>query len=137
MKKHLLKTILIVASLFVLVSCVSSPIMFTLDEFEVQDTTSILTGYVEYGLGFYMPSNSSVLDIYLENNLGEEISHSTIRNIQKFPLAFSIRYDKNDVSDSSYYRLTSTFTTDGTSYISDTVVLNSLSNTSSIILSLD
>ena len=66
--------------------------------------TGILVGSVSYGMGFFFPSSSDILDISLlktdsTTGLVSEISHQRIRNILNFPVQFTVRYDTSDLSE--------------------------------------
>lgn len=83
-----------------------------------EESTKILTGTINYGAGFYFPSSNDILDISLlktNSTTGtiQEISHQRIRNIQRFPLQFSVRYDKNDINDGDSCSLLVSFSVDG------------------------
>ena len=70
---------------------------------EVQ--TGLLMGTVNYGVGFYFPTTTDILDISLlktdsTTGLVTEVSHQRIRNIQNFPVQFSVRYDSSSISES-------------------------------------
>ena len=93
---------------------------FSLDVPQQQTvTTKILTGSVSYGAGIYFPSSNDLLDISLlktDATTGtiQEISHQRIRNIQKFPLQFSLRYEQSDINTGDPCSLLVTLTVDGT-----------------------
>lgn len=75
-------------------------------------------GTVNYGAGFFFPSTSDILDISLMKTdaitgLMTEISHLRYRNIQKFPLPFSLIYDMADVSEGDSCSLIITLSVDG------------------------
>jgi len=104
--------LVLIVSLVVLctfVSCVSSSVLslsqFSLDTtMQKEHSSEILTGSVSYGAGFYFPNSSDILDISLlkkDSTTGvlSEISHQRIRNIQRFPLQFTVRYDGGEISD--------------------------------------
>lgn len=116
----------VLALLFLCVLCVTSCVTpvtliekFSLEAPEVQeDSTKILTGSVSYGAGFYFPSSSDILDISLlktDATTGtiQEISHQRIRNIQKFPLQFTLRYDQTDISSGDSCSLLITLSVNG------------------------
>lgn len=102
-------------SLLLVSSCAtvqeSSPKRFSLGQVkEVAHENGHLMGTVNYGAGFFFPSSSDILDISLlrtdpNTGLMTEISHLRYRNIQKFPLPFSVVYDKADVSEGDYCTL--------------------------------
>ena len=68
-------------------------------------STGLLMGSVSYGAsGFYFPTSSDILDISLlktdaTTGLVTEISHQRLRNFQKFPIQFTVRYDNADLSE--------------------------------------
>ena len=68
-------------------------------------STGLLKGSVNYGAsGFYFPTTSDILDISLlktdaTTGLVTEISHQRLRNFQKFPLQFTVRYDNADLNE--------------------------------------
>ena len=70
-----------------------------------ESSTGLLKGNVNYGVsGFYFPSTNDILDISLlktdpTTGLVTEISHQRLRNYQKFPIQFTVRYDKADLQD--------------------------------------
>ncbi len=123
MKKvgHLALILIVLVNL--LSSCASGGALierFSLEQpTQTESTTKILTGSVSYGAGLYFPSANDILDIALLKTDGttgtiQEISHQRIRNIQKFPLQFSLRYEKSDISDGDSCSLLVTLTVDGT-----------------------
>lgn len=78
----------------------------------------ILTGSVSYGAGFYFPSSSDILDVSLlktNSTTGtvSEISHQRIRNIQRFPVQFTVRYDGDDVQEGDSCMVFVTLSTNG------------------------
>lgn len=109
MKRSFLFTLAILfLSVLCFTSCTSTVTLiekFSLEVPEVQeDTTKIITGSIRYGAGFYFPSTNDILDISLLKTDGttgtiQEISHQRIRNLQRFPLQFSLRYDKSDINE--------------------------------------
>lgn len=89
------------------------------DTTEQVGTTKILTGSVSYGAGIYFPNANDLLDISLLKTDAitgtiQEISHQRIRNIQRFPLQFTLRYDQTDVSEGDTCSLFVTLSVDGT-----------------------
>ena len=65
----------------------------------------LLVGTVNYGMGFFFPSSTDILDIALlktdsVTGLISEVSHQRIRNLLNFPIQFTVRYDKADLEDS-------------------------------------
>lgn len=118
----LLALVLFFLCVILIPSCTSTTSLiekFSLQTPVVQeDTTKILTGSVSYAAGFYFPSSSDILDIALlktDSTTGtiQEISHQRIRNIQKFPLQFSLRYEKSDINEGDTCSLLVTLTVDG------------------------
>lgn len=106
-----------------LTSCMSTVTLidrFSLETPVVQEnTTKILTGSINYGAGFYFPSSNDILDISLLKTDGttgtiQEISHQRIRNIQRFPLQFSVRYDKSDINEGDSCSLLVSLSVNGT-----------------------
>jgi len=66
--------------------------------------TGLIMGTVNYGAGFYFPTASDVLEISLiktDPATGEiyELSNQRIRNILNFPIQFTVRYDKADLTE--------------------------------------
>lgn len=107
-------------SFFTLSSCASSS-KFSLSNFSLEKSSqethasAILTGSVSYGAGFYFPSSSDILDISLlktdfVTGAISEISHQRIRNIQRFPLQFAIRYDSSELNEDDLCTLYVTLT---------------------------
>ena len=72
---------------------------------KTESSTGLLMGTVSYGAsGFYFPTSGDILDISLlktdaTTGLVTEISHQRLRNFQKFPIQFTVRYDNADLSD--------------------------------------
>lgn len=117
--------LLVLALIFcLLITSCTTPVTlierFSLDVPTTQEsTTKILTGSVSYGAGIYFPSANDILDISLlktDSLTGtiQEISHQRIRNIQRFPLQFTLRYDQTDLSEGDSCSLLVTLTVDGT-----------------------
>ncbi len=84
---------------------------------------SMIKGSVNYGAGFYLPSDKSTMDISLVmlNSMGQEVmelSHQRIRNVQRFPFQFSIHFDENELMDNMQYKIVISFTNDGKTYLS-------------------
>ena len=78
----------------------------------------ILTGSIGYGAGIYFPSSSDILDVSLlktNSTTGtvSEISHQRIRNIQRFPVQFAVRYDGDDVLEGDSCMVFVTLSTSG------------------------
>jgi uncharacterized lipoprotein YbaY len=106
----------------IITSCSSTASLierFSLDVPTTQEsTTKILTGSVSYGAGIYFPSSNDLLDISLLKTDAitgtlQEISHQRIRNIQRFPLQFTLRYDESDLKYGDSCSLLVTLTVDG------------------------
>ena len=70
-----------------------------------ESSTGLLMGTVRYGAsGFYFPTSNDILDISLlktdaTTGLVTEISHQRLRNFQKFPIQFTVRYDNADLAE--------------------------------------
>ena len=106
--KRFLTLLIIITVLLFLCSCVSTnsePERFSLsDSSRKKSEIGMLVGNVNYGLGFFFPSTSDILDIALlktdtVTGLVSEISHQRIRNLLNFPVQFTLRYDKADLSE--------------------------------------
>ena len=108
MMKRIKSVLIILAVLLTLCSCASTNAQP--DRFSLSDTTrskseiGMLVGNVNYGVGFFFPSASDILDIALlktdsVTGLVSEISHQRIRNLLNFPVQFTLRYDKADLSE--------------------------------------
>lgn len=102
-------------------SCAASSAFsrFSLDA-SVQSSSSnmILTGSIGYGAGFYFPSSSDILDVSLlktdaTTGTVSEISHQRIRNIQRFPIQFTVRYNGEDVHEGDSCMVFVTLSTNG------------------------
>ena len=100
--------LIILTILLTLCSCASTnaePERFSLsDSSRKKSEIGMLVGNVNYGAGFFFPSDSDILDISLlktdsVTGLVYEISHQRIRNLLKFPVQFTLRYDKADLSE--------------------------------------
>ena len=100
--------LIILTILLTLCSCASTnaePERFSLsDTSRKKSEIGMLVGNVSYGAGFFFPSDSDILDISLlktdsVTGLVSEISHQRIRNLLKFPVQFTLRYDKADLSE--------------------------------------
>ncbi len=88
-----------------------------------ESVISMIKGSINYGAGFYLPSEQSTMDISLVmlNNMGHEVlelSHQRIRNVQRFPFQFSIHFDENELQDNMQYKIIVRFTNDGKTYLS-------------------
>jgi hypothetical protein len=93
---------------------------------EKKNEIGMLVGSVSYGVGFFFPSTSDILDIALlktdpTTGLVSEISHQRIRNLLNFPVQFTVRYDKADLLD------TDTCTLIVTLLVNDTVKAQGIS----------
>ena len=72
---------------------------------KTESSTGLLMGSVSYGAsGFYFPTSSDILDISMlktdaSTGLVTEISHQRLRNFQKFPIQFTVRYDNSDLNE--------------------------------------
>lgn len=154
--ERILILIIVAVSLVALSSCMSSS-KFSLSNFSLEKgsqeahLSAILTGSVSYGAGFYFPSSSDILDISLLKTdpltgAVSEISHQRIRNIQRFPLQFAIRYDAYELNEDDSCTLYVTLTSNDKSLaqgfvqldlasgsLSDiSIVLSNVSNSSSV-----
>lgn len=123
MRRRSLCLVLFIACLLLalLGSCAASR---TVSRFSLESSTQssrsnmILTGSVSYGAGFYFPSSSDILDVSLlktDSTTGtvSEISHQRIRNIQRFPVQFTVRYDGDDVQEGDSCMVFVTLSTSG------------------------
>lgn len=102
---------IILILLIVLASCATTGVEETPQRFSLVQTkstessTGLLKGNVNYGAsGFYFPTTSDILDISLlktdsTTGLVTEISHQRLRNFQKFPIQFTVRYDNADLNE--------------------------------------
>ena len=106
--KRIKIVLIILAILLTLCSCASTnsePERFSLsDSSRKKSEIGMLVGNVNYSAGFFFPSASDILDISLlktdsVTGLVYEISHQRIRNLLKFPVQFTLRYDKADLSE--------------------------------------
>jgi uncharacterized lipoprotein YbaY len=106
--KRIKTALIILTILLTLCSCASTnaePERFSLsDTSRKKSEIGMLVGNVTYGAGFFFPSDSDILDISLlktdsVTGLVSEISHQRIRNLLKFPVQFTLRYDKADLSE--------------------------------------
>ena len=76
-------------------------------------------GTVRYGAsGYYFPASSDILDISLlrtdpDTGLVTEVSHQRLRNFQKFPIQFTVRYDNADIGEDDTCTLIVTLLVDG------------------------
>lgn len=108
MMKRIQSVLIVLAILISLCSCASTnaePERFSLSEYSgSKSEIGMLVGNVSYGAGFFFPSTSDILDISLlktdaVTGLVYEISHQRIRNLLNFPVQFTLRYDKADISE--------------------------------------
>lgn len=112
--------------LLLLVSCASTSGGETTERFSLERTTGtaasstgLLMGTVRYGAsGYYFPASSDILDISLLKTdsitgLVTEVSHQRLRNFQKFPIQFTVRYDNADIGESDICTLIVTLLIDG------------------------
>lgn len=110
MKRPVAASVILIM-LLVLSACTTMGIEETPQRFSLVQTksaessTGLLKGNVNYGAsGFYFPTTSDILDISLlktdsTTGLVTEISHQRLRNFQKFPLQFTVRYDNADLNE--------------------------------------
>lgn len=105
--RRALLLLLAVLSIFLICSCASTESSrFSLTRSGSSESEiGILVGNVTYGMGFFFPSSSDILDIaFIKTDsvtgLVSEISHQRIRNLLNFPVQFTVRYDKSDLLDS-------------------------------------
>ena len=101
----------ILVSSFLINSC-SSTKAFN-NTYSVSET-GILVGSVTYE-NYFLPTRDDILDLSLlsiDSTTGEmsEISHQRIRNVNKFPVQFVLRYDKEDLSSADSCTLYVVFT---------------------------
>ena len=106
--KRIRIALIVFTILLTLCSCASTnaePERFSLsDTSRKKSEIGMLVGNVTYGAGFFFPSDSDILDIALlktdsVTGLVSEISHQRIRNLLNFPVQFTLRYDKTDLSE--------------------------------------
>jgi len=108
--RRLLFFLLMISLLVVLTSCASTASSSTTQQFSLSRSTDsssevgMIFGNVVYSAGFYFPTTSDILDISLlktdpTTGLVSEISHQRIRNLLKFPIQFTVRYDKADIGE--------------------------------------
>ena len=119
MKKPSRKLIAILVSVLI-VSCAATAVYFSLDDSLIVHESALVTGNAYFGSGYYLPSSTSVMEISLTRSFPagktDEISHSRIKNIQKFPVQFTLRYDSADLDPSCTYRIDVSFTTDNVNF---------------------
>lgn len=109
--KRAIPAALILIAVLLMSSCATSggtdaPQRFSLVQTKTtESSTGLFKGSVNYGAsGFYFPTTSDILDISLlktdsTTGLVTEISHQRLRNFQKFPIQFTVRYDSADLKD--------------------------------------
>ena len=91
----------------------------TLEDDCTVSSTGLLMGTVKYGAsGYYFPASSDILDISLlktdsVTGLVTEVSHQRLRNFQKFPIQFTVRYDNADIGENDTCTLIVTLLIDG------------------------
>ena len=111
MRRVLPSIVLVLVSVLLVVSCATGTGGTSSDRFSLSTSGNssseigLLVGNVSYGMGFFFPSASDILDISLlrtdsTTGLVSEISHQRIRNLLNFPIQFTVRYDKADLLDS-------------------------------------
>ena len=129
MKRRWADPLVVFLTILVVVSCATAAIsMFSLEKTSSskEAVIGIVKGTVDYGRGYYLPTENSTLDISLMMMNGDnitELSHQRIRNVQRFPFQFSIRFDESELIDGAYYSVVLSFTNDGTTYLSDKTAL--------------
>lgn len=122
MKKSCRKFLVPILCLF-LVACAATAIYFSLDDSSVVHNSALITGVANYKTGYYLPTTSSVLEISLVRTFpagnSYEISHSRIKNIQKFPVQFTLRYDSAEIDSNCSYRIDASFTSENSQNLKD------------------
>lgn len=118
-----LLVVLLALSTLLLFSCTSTKnprlTRFSLTYPEtVAHENGFLMGTVNFPSTFYFPSTSDILDISLLRTEGttglvSEISHLRYKNLQKFPIPFSMAYDKADVREGDLCTILVTLSIDG------------------------
>ena len=123
MKRRWADPLIVFVTLIAAVSCATAAIsVFSLEggQKSSEAVIGIVKGTVDYGRGYYLPTENSTLDIslmMLDGDESTELSHQRIRNIQRFPFQFSIRFDESELKNGAYYVVILTFTNDGTEYL--------------------
>lgn len=130
MKRRWADPLIVFITILVVASCATAAIgMFSLDNTSSSSKEAVIgivKGTVDYGRGYYLPTENSTLDISLMMVDGEnmkELSHQRIRNVQRFPFQFSIRFDESELVDGAFYSVALSFTNDGTTYLNDKTAL--------------
>lgn len=129
MKRRWADPLVVFLTIFIVASCATAAIsMFSLETAtpKKESVIGIVKGTVDYGRGYYLPTENSTLDISLMMVNGEiitELSHQRIRNVQRFPFQFSIRFDESELLEGASYSVVLSFTNDGTTYLSDKTAL--------------
>lgn len=130
MKRRWADPLIVFITILVVASCATAAIgMFSLDNTSSSSKEAVIgivKGTVDYGRGYYLPTENSTLDISLMMVDGQnmkELSHQRIRNVQRFPFQFSIRFDESELIDGAFYSVALSFTNDGTTYLSDKTAL--------------
>ena len=115
----------VILLLLVLVSCATTDTGTAGERFSLERTTTavsstgLLVGTVRYGAtGYFFPASSDILDISLLRTdsltgLVTEVSHQRLRNFQKFPVQFTVRYDNADIGETDTCTLIVTLLVDG------------------------
>ena len=131
MKRRWVDPLIVFVTLIAAVSCATAAIsVFSLESLQKspkEAVIGIVKGTVDYGRGYYLPTENSTLDISLlmvEGDETTELSHQRIRNIQRFPFQFSIRFDESELKNGAYYVVILTFTNDGNEYLQVKTGLN-------------
>ena len=130
MKRRWADPLIVFITLIAAVSCATAAIsMFSLEGGQKSNEAviGIVKGTVDYGRGYYLPTENSTLDISLmmiDGDENTELSHQRIRNIQRFPFQFSIRFDESELKNGAYYVVILTFTNDGNEYLQVKTGLN-------------
>lgn len=124
MKRRWADPLIVFLTLIAAVSCATAAVsMFSLENSQktsAQSVIGIVKGSADYGRGYYLPSENSTLDISLlmvDGDTTTELSHQRIRNVQRFPFQFSIRFDESELKSGAYYTVVLSFTNDGENYI--------------------
>ena len=124
MKRRWVDPLIVFVTLIAAVSCATAAIsVFSLESLQKspkEAVIGIVKGTVDYGRGYYLPTENSTLDISLlmvEGDETTELSHQRIRNIQRFPFQFSIRFDESELKNGAYYTVILSFSNDGEEYL--------------------